>query len=110
MKNYKIVWKRISKIQFPEFIYVDKIHKRYNPPENAVGCFCPVENKIFITTKHKRNIAIKIHEIGHWFFVSVYSYIDELWEVVWWHFGVRNYFIRNKESSMIFRGRSKEDK
>ncbi len=99
MKNYEIAWDRFHP-KPPKIVYVDSLKDFYPVDDfvdNAVACFLPKDNKICILSKHKDNLAIKIHEYGHWFFVALYFFLDELWEVIWWHFGIRKLFI-NKET------------
>ena len=96
MKDYQILWKRIFHPQRPEIMYVDKLPEKLDPPENAVAMYYPIENRIYILSKHKRNVAIKIHEYGHWFFVALYYCLDELWEVLWWWTGLRKLFVKSK--------------
>lgn len=95
--NYEIAWKRIFNPKRPEVVYVVRLPAKLDPPDNAVAAFYGIENRIYILSEHRHNVALKIHEYGHWFLVALYYFPDEWWEVLWWWTGLGKLFVKTRE-------------
>lgn len=91
MKRYEIQWRKL-KPRLP-FIWVrnkEKIHP--HAPDDAVAVYEHGFNRITIKSGCD-NWGIRFHEYGHWFFATAYDFLDEAWEVLWWHLRVRQLFV-----------------
>ena len=92
-KDYQIQWDKF-KLNKPKIEYVNEIPYAESP-KNSVALFWVSRNIIYIKHQYKNNKAVIIHEYGHWLFVQTYYILDELWEVLWWYFKVRNLFVKH---------------
>ena len=94
MKRYEIKWDKFR----PKLPFVwlrDKDRVCLNAPDDAVAVYQHDFNRIIIK-RSEDNWGIRFHEYGHWFFAHAYEFIDEAWEVLWWHFRIRRFFVKGK--------------
>lgn len=92
MKRYEIQWHKLK----PRLPFV-RIVRSLNvvcpdAPEDAVAVYQYGFNRICIK-EGCDNWGIRAHEYGHWFFATAFDFVDEAWEVLWWHFRVRQLFV-----------------
>jgi len=91
MKRYEIQWDKLRP-RLP-FVWVrNKDRVVPNAPDDAVAVYQHDFNRIIIKAGCD-NWGIRFHEYGHWLFATAYDFLDEAWEVLWWHFRVRQLFV-----------------
>lgn len=92
MKRYEIQWGKLK----PRLPFVWTVRSLSivcaNPPDDAVAVYQHDFNRIIIKTGCD-NWGIRSHEYGHWFLAHAYDFLDEAWEVLWWHFRIRQLFV-----------------
>ncbi|MEN6421717.1 MAG: hypothetical protein ABFD76_07180 [Smithella sp.] len=74
----------------PETNEGDK-HLRDNP--EAVGYYDAEKHRIVLIKKYN-NIAVRLHEYGHWLNALIYIIMEVAWEFIWWGCSVRSIFIK----------------
>lgn len=88
---YQINWKRIYKLELPKVEVVESLRDVYEyAPSDSVGAYVSGEvNTVYLRKGYEHNIGVLTHEYVHWFNARAYSFIDELWEVLWYVCGLR---------------------
>ena len=101
MTRYEIQWHKF-KPRLPFVRLVDKERVHPNAPDEAVAIYEHGFNRITIK-RSEDNWGIRFHEYGHWLFAHAFDFLDEAWEVLWWHFRVRQLFVSPRSWWKVFR-------
>lgn len=65
---------------------------------DAWAYYEPDERTMYILREHD-NIAVRLHEYGHWINACIYFILEIAWEFPWWCLGFRA-LVKNKGSKI----------
>lgn len=65
---------------------------------DAWGYYDGAKNAIIIAKGHEHPILIA-HEYGHWFTERLRIFLDAIWDIPWWCFGLRSLLKRKDDVS-----------
>lgn len=101
MTNFQFFWKHSAKWLWvpwlPKIKLLDKPDRHLESYPDAWGYYDAVGNNILIL-RDRDNLAVRVHEYGHWLNARLYLFLDALWELPWWGLGLRSLLGVRKEN------------